>query len=988
VDDREAFGRWLKQQRKLLDLTQHALAEQSGCTVGTIRKIEVGRRRPSRQLVERLATALQIPSDDRIVFHELARGQAHVTPPITLFAVSDHFTPADQTLPMPLTPLIGRDADCAAVCDLVRRADVRLLTLIGPPGIGKTRLGLQVASDTDDSFADGVHWVPLAPIQDARLVLSAIAQMLDVHETGGQPLRDTLVNVLQNKQMLLLLDNLEHVAAAVPDLVDLLEHTPGLKILATSRAALRIAGEYIRTVPPLSFPDMHNLPSLDVLAAYPAVQLFVQQAQAADKNFALTDEQAPIVAAICARLEGVPLAIELAAARIRILPPKALLEQLDQRLALLSKGAANAPERHQSLRAAIAWSYELLSTDEQALFRWLGVFVGVWMLAAAEAVCGSWELGVGSWGDGTTTPTPISQLPTPILHGLAALVDQSLVQRSANTDGEPRFAMLETIREYALEQLEASGEAGAVRQQHAAYYLQLVEMAEPQFHGPDQAVWVARLEAEHDNLRAALDFCLIDKETRRQGDNEIAEYAQVISVSPDLLVSRSELGLRLVVGLGPFWQVRGYSREGRAWLEAALARHPDAAPALRARALAHASWFARQQSEYAQAARLAEQCLQLGRAADHKQSIALALRTLGGVADCQGNFEQAARLYEESLAVARQIGDQRHISEILVFLGYLAKTQGDRVRASELYDEALHLSRELGDMRTVVQVLMSLGSLELDQGDHQQARALYEQSLALAQDLGFQLYIAQARNGLGEIKRQVQDYAQAENHYLHSLQLARELGGKENASMVLHNLGYVALHQQQVAQAAAHFAESLALGQALGHEINIANALAGLGAVAAALERPQTAARLFSVAAARWKSTGYQFDRVDQTEYDRNLAAARAQIDAATFDAAWADGQALSLEQAIAQAQEIADAAQSAPAPQPTSATSQYPADLTEREVEVLRLLAQGLTNPQIAEQLIISPRTVHAHVRAIYGKLEVTNRSAATRFALEHGLA
>jgi predicted ATPase/DNA-binding CsgD family transcriptional regulator/DNA-binding XRE family transcriptional regulator len=758
VDDSKHFGRWLKQRRKLLDLTQHALAERSDCTVGTIRKIEAGRRRPSQQLIERLATTLQIPNANRSAFQQLARGQVRVAPFIPLPASLHYLPPTDHTLPMPLTPLIGRDADCATICDLVRRADVRLLTLIGPPGIGKTRLGLQVAADTRVSFVDGVHWVPLAPIRDAQLVLPAIAQALQVQETGGQPLRDTVVNVLQHKQTLLLLDNFEHVAAAAADLVDLLEHTSGLKILVTSRAALRVAGEHIWTVLPLAFPDMRDLPSLDALVEYPAVQLFVQQAQAVQQDFVVTEVSASVVAAICARLEGVPLAIELAAARIRLMPLAGLLEQLDQRLAFLSKGTAGVPDRHQSLRAAIGWSYELLSAEEQVLLRRLGVFVGGWTPAAAAAVAHR-EAHSGrhsAFADSYST----QRAEQDILCSLSSLLDKSLIQRLGRPDDELRFTMLETIREFALEQLEATDEAGVIHQRHATYYLDWVETLEPQLSGPDQAVWLERLEAEHENLRAALAFCL---EPRDLG-LEACERQHDDTSLTSLALSLNEIGLRLAVGLGSFWHVRGYSSEGLAWLETALVQH-------------------------------------------------------------------------------------------------------------------------------------------------------------------------------------------------------------------------------QVAQATAYFAEALALGQALGHEINSANALAGLAAVAAALKRLQPAARLLSAATARWEATGYQLDRVDQTTYGRYLATVRAQIDPATFDAAWADGQALPLEQAIAEAQDIADAVQSTPESQPAPATSPYPASLTEREVEVLRLLTQGLTDPQIAEQLMISLRTVHAHLRTIYRKLEVRRRSAATRFAVEHNL-
>jgi predicted ATPase len=433
----------------------------------------------------------------------------------------------------PLTRLIGRKQDLAAVRNALLRSEARLLTLIGPPGIGKTRLSIAVAHDIQAAFADGAYFVALAPLGDPALVLATIAQMLEVRETAGQPLLETLKRVLHARRLLLLLDNFEHLLDAAPLVVELLEACPGLKALVTSRAALHVRGERLYAVPPLLLPDLTHLPATVRLARNPAIALFVERAQAVMPDFRLTEQNAPAVAAICARLEGLPLALELAATRIKLLSPETLLARLEQRLSLLTDGARDLPPRHRTLRAAIEWSYELLDVGVQTLFCRLGVFVGGCTLDAATAV------------SNTTNDVLVD-----VTGGIASLLDKSLLQQVEGMDGEARFTMLETIREYALERLEQSGEAEAVRQRHAEYCLALAEIAEPHLQQHDQLSWLDRLEREHDNLRAALRWVL-------DGD-------------------AGEIGLRLAAALAEFWFIRSYRSEARGWFEAVLA-HPNAA---------------------------------------------------------------------------------------------------------------------------------------------------------------------------------------------------------------------------------------------------------------------------------------------------------------------------------------------------------------------------------------------------------------------------
>ena len=521
--------------------------------------------------------------------------------------------PSFADLPAPFTALIGREQDQAAVYRLLCQPGVRLVTLTGTGGVGKTRLGLQVATELREEFADGVHFISLAPISDPNLVIPTIAGSLDIKETGTQSLLDLLKASLYNKHLLLVLDNFEQILPAARQLTDLLASCPQLKIMVTSRAALHLSGEHEFAVAPLPVPDLTQSPILADLAQVETVRLFVERAQAIKADFALTEVNARAIAEICVRLDGLPLAIELAAARIKLLPPQALLKRLEHRFSVLTGGAQNVPTRQQTLRNTIAWSYDLLDAAEQHLFRHLSVFVGGSTLEAIEAVCAALPDGVGQ-----------------VLEGVSSLLDKSLLQQSEHETGEPRLSMLETLREYGLECLRASGEAEAIQHAQADYYLRLAEEAGPQLKAAGQLVWLARLAQEQENLRAALGWLI------EQGEGELA--------------------LRLVGALWWFWFMHGDWSEGRRWLEAALqllsAQEPTAARAI---ALSGAGELAWPLGDYLAAQRLLSESVTLARELGDERGLAGSLGILGLVLQEQGELAAGRSHVEEGLALCRRL---------------------------------------------------------------------------------------------------------------------------------------------------------------------------------------------------------------------------------------------------------------------------------------------------------------------------------------------
>ena len=622
------------------------------------------------------------------------------------------------------TSLIGRAHQLRELGSLLSRDEVRLITLTGPGGTGKTRLAAQLAAEVIEQFPQGVYFVSLASIRDADLVVPTIAQTLGLQEMGEETLEKTLCTYLRDKTMLLVLDNFEQIVEAAQTIAWMLANSRGLNILVTSRMPLHLSSEHDYGVPPLLLPDPDQLPDVAGLLQYEAVALFVERARAVKASFTVTSDNAAVVGEICLRLDGLPLALELAAARIRSLPPQTLLARLDERLKLLTGGARDLDERQRTLRATIDWSYELLSLEEKALFVSLGVFVGGCRLDASEAVCG-----------------PRAEFGVDLLDGLNALVEKSLLWEQEDPDGEPRYWMLETIREYALERINEPGVRGAERElpdRHASYFRELVERAHAESRGAEQAMWLQRLQSDHDNLRAALDWA-----------GEIGD---------------SETELALTGGLWRFWRTRGHLSEGRRRLREALDRAGDAFPELRAAALKGAAILADRQGAYVEAMRLAEKSVELYRAIGDDRDLAYALATLGTVAASSERFEQSEEFFGEALRLARDVGDAEVLGITLANLGDLALSRGDYRMAQALSAESLDLDRERGDIEGQAISLFNVGLASIELGAPEEGEATLAESLTLFHQLGNSEGIAYCLEGLAAA-------ACSRGHGLHSARL-------------------------------------------------------------------------------------------------------------------------------------------------------------------------------------------------------------------------
>ena len=862
-----SFGEWLKRARKTKGLTQEQLAGQVNCSVSSLRKIESEERRASVQLVSLFVEIFNIPSDQQKSFLQFARGD--------LYFSSENFTGETLTqvsyinrsnLPTPATTLIGREKELATICEYLVKTDIRLVTLIGPPGIGKTRLSIESAHEAVSNFDDGIFFVPLAPLDDPSLVAAAILQTLGYIESKNLSALEQIVDGIGTKQILLVLDNFEHLMDGAAPLVSrLLSACSRLKIMVTSRESLRVSGEWLYSVPTLLIPKDDGIIDLGTASNFPALKLFTERARAVRSDFSLRADNIQAVASICAQLDGLPLAIELIATRIRLMSPQLLLERLNDQFVLSADGMRPETARQKTLNNAIGWSYGSLTEEEKDLFAKLSVFSGGFTLGAIETIFSE-----------SRTEKNVAEL-------IALLSDKSLLQRTLDPQGETRFTMLVTIQKFALDRLRQVDGENEMRNKHLAYFLDLAEQADKEAHGPSQIEWMDRMENELDNFRAALNWCLSSAQT--------------------------EYGLQLFAALAWTWNVRWLPSEARGWFNKLRAMpNVGAHPENYARVLNAAGLREWRMGNYDEAGSVLEEsialCLRLG--ADSELVQAEALNRLGLLTRWRDRDISVSESYfNQSLMIYKNREETWGVAWNLFLLGGVAIGRAQNETALSLLQQSLELFQKLGDLWGIGRVSQFLGELCFRQEDYKKALFYFNQHLFNDEKIRFMDGVAVALSNLGELHRIEGKYIQAEQYYTKSLKIDRDYGMKADLMGNFYNMGLLALQQNNYPESLHYFSEFFETAQTVNGEKNAPDLFIGLAAVAAGTNQPERAARLFGSAKGIFESSSSRILSFNRAEFDRHIQIAKDTLGSDTFESLAAEGRQLTVEQAITYAFDI-----------------------------------------------------------------------------------
>jgi len=860
-----SFGEWLKRRRKAQGLTQEQLAVKVNCSTSALRKIEGGERRTSVQMAELFADSFNIPSSERKAFLKFARGDSQSDDGKYTNEESPwHSTPSHRSnLPSSVTSLIGREQEIVDISEYLLKADIRLVTLIGSPGIGKTRLSLESARKTTSNFPDGTFFLALAPFDDSSLVASAILQSLGYVETKNQSAIEQLIEGISNKKILLILDNFEHLMDDTAPLVSrLLSACPRLKIMVTSRESLRVSGEWIYSVPTLRTPKEVSSIDLKTAATFSAMTLFVERARAVRSDFVLNASNIQAIASICVQLDGLPLAIELIAVRIRLMSPQALLERLNDQFIMSTNGMRAGSERQKTLQDAIGWSYKLLSLEEQKLFIYLSVFNGGFTLEAVESMFSNIFIN-----------KPVRDL-------IALLLDKSLLTHSMDEQDEVRYDMLATIQQFALNHLRSMDIESEIRNLHLTCFIGLAERADKEAHGPNQIEWMDRLNNELDNFRAALHWCLSSGQTFPC--------------------------LRLFAALAWIWNVRWSRSEQSNWFHKIRAmRGVDEHSEYYARILNSAGLREWRMGNYREARSILEESLavwlKLGIGNDNDLGRAEVLNRLGMVARWgESDTNRAESYFNQSLALFQKLEDDWGVAWNLFHLGGVASDRDQDQAALSFLEQSLSLYKELGDPWGVGRVTQFLGMLYRKLGDYKKAHFYFDQHLKNDESLHFMDGVSVALSNFGSLYSLQGDYGQAEQYYLQSLTISREYGMKADTGVNLYNLGLLALHQNDFPKALLYFLDYFESARTTNEEMVAHKFFIGLAAVAGGTNQPERAAKLLGTAQAIFDTTDNLFSPFDRAELDRHIQRARDQLGMTAFEAYLVEGREMSVDQAVA----------------------------------------------------------------------------------------